>query len=57
MKKFMTIYNLDFLELDPKELKVLLFMLWHRDRNKANKDYASTAKIAQSTGLSVVFHI
>ena len=52
MKKFITIYNTDFLELDPKELKVIMFMLWHRDRNKANKDYASTAKIAQSTGIS-----
>ena len=52
MKKFITIYNLDFLELKPAEFMVIVFMLWHRDNNKANKQYASTSKTAESLPIS-----
>ena len=52
MRKFITIYNLDFLALTGNEYKILTFMLWHRDANKANKTYASTSKIAEACDIS-----
>ena len=52
MRKFITIYNLDFLALTGNEYKILTFMLWHRDANKANKIYASTSKIAEACDIS-----
>ena len=52
MRKFITIYNLDFLKLTGNEYKILTFMLWHRDANKANKTYASTSKIAEACDIS-----
>ena len=52
MRKFITIYNLDFLTLTGNEYKILTFMLWHRDANKANKTYASTSKISEACDIS-----
>ena len=52
MKKFISIYNLDFLELSGSELKVILFMLWHRNNYMANKQFASSKKIANAIGCS-----